>query len=108
MTENFIPTFDTDGNVTGMFDMQGILDAGHDATKTAVEHLDADRGEMIHTVLQAVNNLEHRTQTFVLAGTIADLLEIFQGVTNIAEATGTPVRSKLREIWGIADEGDES
>lgn len=108
MTENCIPTFDAEGNVAGMFDMQGILDAGRDATKTAIEHLDADRGEMVHTVLQAVKNLEHGTQTFVLAGTIADLLEVFQGVTDVAEATGTPVRSKLREIWGIEGEGDDS
>lgn len=96
----FIPTFDAEGNPAGVFDMAGLFDASHEATRSAIFNLDADRGEMIHGAMQAVKGVSKDSQAIILAGTIADLLETFQGIADVAEAYGVPARSKLREIWG--------
>lgn len=98
--DNFIPTFDAEGNLAGVFDMQGLMDASGEATKSAILNLDADRAEMIHGAMRAVKGVSKDSQAIILAGTIADLLETFQGVADVAEAYGVPVRSKFREIWG--------
>ncbi|WP_101653507.1 hypothetical protein [Brevibacterium ihuae] len=99
MTDRIIPSYDQNGDLAGVLNIDDVERDLDRVTAAAIASLDDDRKTIIDRLNEALAGQSEAFKVTALKGTIADILETFAAIVDVTEALGVPTRQKLRETF---------
>ncbi|MCK1801482.1 hypothetical protein MTQ12_00205 [Brevibacterium sp. R8603A2] len=99
MTDRIIPSYDQNGSLAGVLNVDDVERDLDRVTAAAIASLDDDRETIIDRLNEALAGQSEAFKITALKGTIADILDTFSAIVDITETIGVPTRQKLRETF---------
>ncbi|MCQ9386806.1 hypothetical protein [Brevibacterium moorei] len=106
-----IPSYDRNGNIAGLLNIDDVQAGLSTITKAAISGLfDTDRWDIADRLMEARRSLKNTGDDalFELApiASVIDLVQHLQDVCRLVEAQGIPARAKLQEIYDVTRTGE--
>lgn len=108
MSDRIIPTYDADGNLAGLFDIDSAFEYQDRVHVAAVHAMGKERDDAISGILAAVRtNEKHGIQVIALVSAVVELADLLDASVSALDAYGYDSREKILSLYPLeAGEGE--
>lgn len=107
MNDKIIPSYDEDGNLAGLFNVDDVFDYQNRVHAAAIHSMGLCREEAFSAILDAVKtNQSKSTQILTLISAVLEIVDILDASTSALDAHGHKSREKILSLYSV--EGGES